>query len=256
MYILLCGYPPFNGPNDKIIFQSVLDGKFSFPEEDWSGVSNQAKGLIRKMLVHDFNKRQYAGECLTDEWFKLKISATKANDSTKVLGNLKNFRTSSKLQKAVLLYIISFFDMKEEKDELLKTFQELDLDNDGQLTKDELLAGYCKMLGEDEAQKEVTRIFATIDVNNTEAIDFTEFLLATVNYQKLLNEGKMSTVFQMIDVDGSGGISRSEIKEFFSISGGDDGFITEMIQEVDANGDGEISYLEFKEMMGKMILKF
>jgi len=257
MYILLCGYPPFNGPNDKIIFQSVLDGKFSFPEEDWSGVSNQAKNLIKKMLVHDFNRRQTAGECLTDEWFKMKINTTnKTHDTNKVLGNLKNFRTGSKLQKAVLLYIISFFDMKEEKDDLLKTFKEIDLNNDGQLTKDELLTGYKNIMGEDEAQKEVERIFSTIDVNNTEAIDFTEFLLATVNYQKLLNESKMSTVFQMIDSDGSGEISRKEIKEFFSMSGGDEGFVSEMIQEVDTNGDGDISYEEFKEMMGKMVLRF
>lgn len=257
MYILLCGYPPFNGPNDKIIFQSVLDGKFTFPEEDWSGVSNQAKNLMKKMLVHDFNKRQTAGECMTDDWFKLKISATtKSHETSKVLGNLKNFRTASKLQKAILLYIISFFDMKEEKDELLKTFQEIDLNNDGQLTKDELLIGYKNIMGEDEATKEVERIYQVIDVNNTDAIDFTEFLLATVNYQKLLNENKMSTVFQMIDSDGSGEISRQEIKEFFSMSGGDEAFVSEMIQEVDANGDGEISYVEFKEMMGKMVLKF
>jgi len=39
MYILLCGYPPFNGPNDKTIFQRVLEGKFAFPEEDWNGIS-------------------------------------------------------------------------------------------------------------------------------------------------------------------------------------------------------------------------
>ena len=36
---------------------------------------------------------------------------------------MKNFRADYKLQKAVLLYIISFFDIKDEKEELLKTFK-------------------------------------------------------------------------------------------------------------------------------------
>jgi len=41
------------------------------------------------------------------------------------------------------------------------------------------------MMDEDEAKKEVDRIFTTIDVNNTGAIDFTEFCLATINHKKL-----------------------------------------------------------------------
>ena len=71
------------------------------------------------------------------------------------------------------MYIISFFDLKEEKDELLKTFKKLDLDHDGQLTPDELIIGYTAMMGEEDAKKEVDRIFKSIDVNHTGAIDFT-----------------------------------------------------------------------------------
>ena len=102
-------------------------------------------------------------------------------------------------------------------------------------------------MGHDEAQVEVDRIFKTIDVNNTNEIDFSEFLLATVDYKKLLNDTKLNQIFNMIDADGSGGISRQELKEFFSMSESDSSFVNEMIKEVDANGDGEISYPEFKE---------
>jgi len=119
MYILLCGYPPFNGPNDKVIYQKILEGKYSHPEEDWSGVSKGAKDIIKKMLTYDFTKRSNCQELLQHEWFKMKSD----NDlclkkSGKVLANLKNFSTEFKLQKAILLYIISCFDLKEEKEEL------------------------------------------------------------------------------------------------------------------------------------------
>lgn len=253
MYILLCGYPPFNGPNDKIIFQRVLEGKFQFPEEDWSGISKKAKELIQKMLTYDPTKRISVSDVLQHEWFKQNLTTVKNANKNNVLNNLKNFRSDTKLQKAVILYIISFFDLKEEKDELLKTFKELDLDHDGQLTKDELMIGYSKLMGEENAKKEVDKIFVTIDVNGTGAIDFTEFCLATVNHRKLLTRDRLTQVFKMFDSDGSGTISREEIKDFFSMSeGGDDGFAQELIEEVDKNGDGEISFNEFKEMMEKL----
>jgi calcium-dependent protein kinase len=71
--------------------------------------------------------------------------------------------------------------MKEEKDELLKTFKKLDLDHDGQLTPEELIIGYSAMMGEEDARKEVERIFTSIDVNNTGAIDFTGKVLLIQN---------------------------------------------------------------------------
>jgi len=132
------------------------------------------------------------------------------------------------------LYIISIFDIKEEKDELYKTFKELDLDGDGQLTHDELMMGYSKTLGEEDAKIEVDRIFETIDVNNSKAIDFTEFLLATVNHKKNVSQERMSTVFKMFDKDHSGTIDKNEIKEFFYMSGAEnDEFVNNLIVEVD-----------------------
>ena len=36
MYIMLCGYPPFAGSNDKEILHNVLRGKYEFPDAEWS----------------------------------------------------------------------------------------------------------------------------------------------------------------------------------------------------------------------------
>ena len=50
LYILLCGYPPFNGETDSDIFEAIKVGKYSFPKEDWGRVSPSAKSLVKKML--------------------------------------------------------------------------------------------------------------------------------------------------------------------------------------------------------------
>ena len=43
LYILLCGYPPFYGKNDKEIKDKILSGDLKFKEKDWRGISEEAK---------------------------------------------------------------------------------------------------------------------------------------------------------------------------------------------------------------------
>jgi len=60
LYILLCGYPPFNGPKDEVIMEKVKVGKYGFDTEEWVQVSDNAKNLIRHMLEKDPSKRYSA----------------------------------------------------------------------------------------------------------------------------------------------------------------------------------------------------
>lgn len=60
----------------------------------------------------------------------------------------------------------------------------------------------------------------------------------------------MRAAFKMFDKDGSGTISKDEIKE--ALGGLDEKLVEEIIREVDQNNDGEISFEEFEKMMNKM----
>ena len=60
LYIMLCGYPPFNGNSDKEIMEAVMIGKFKMEGEDWDCVSSDAKHMVRKLLERDVNKRYSA----------------------------------------------------------------------------------------------------------------------------------------------------------------------------------------------------
>ena len=57
LYILLCGYPPFNGANDKQIIEAVLKGKYTLDEPEWDDVCEDAKDLVRRLLTYDPDKR-------------------------------------------------------------------------------------------------------------------------------------------------------------------------------------------------------
>jgi MAP kinase interacting serine/threonine kinase len=85
IYILLCGYPPFYGccgsdcgwergefceSCQDQLFVSIQDGLYDFPEREWSGVSDEAKDLIRHLLVKDASQRYTAEMVLSHPWVK------------------------------------------------------------------------------------------------------------------------------------------------------------------------------------------
>ena len=69
LYIMLCGYPPFNGNHDDEILKSVQRGELRFDEEEWSEISKEAKDLIKRMVCKK-EKRLTAQEALKHKWFK------------------------------------------------------------------------------------------------------------------------------------------------------------------------------------------
>ncbi|CAG9115806.1 hypothetical protein JYU34_016708 [Plutella xylostella] len=84
-YILLCGYPPFRadcgldcgwerGENCRacqdLLFTSIQEGRYSFPEEEWAHISSEAKDLIRELLVREASHRLSAERVLSHAWLK------------------------------------------------------------------------------------------------------------------------------------------------------------------------------------------
>lgn len=68
-YILLCGYPPFNGYSDAEIFSSILTGELIFEPDRWDGVSEEAKDFVRCLLNRDSHLRPPAELALLHPWF-------------------------------------------------------------------------------------------------------------------------------------------------------------------------------------------
>ncbi|KAK3531416.1 hypothetical protein QTP70_019252, partial [Hemibagrus guttatus] len=83
LYILLSGSPPFTGhcgtgcgwdqgePCHQcqiMLFESIQEGKYEFPEKDWAHVSAEAKDLVCKLLVCDAKQRLSAEQVLQHPW--------------------------------------------------------------------------------------------------------------------------------------------------------------------------------------------
>lgn len=93
-------------------------------------------------------------------------------------------------------------------------------------------------------------MFAQVDSDNSGAIDYSEFVVATMNMKSMNSSSKLQSAFKMFDKDGGGSISTDELKTVLSFGQNlDDELINKIINQVDVNGDGEISYQEFEKLM-------
>jgi len=75
IYILLCGYPPFYADNAPSLFKKIMECRYDFDDSSWDGVSEDAKDLIRHLLVKNPKERWTAKQCAEHAWVK-GISAT------------------------------------------------------------------------------------------------------------------------------------------------------------------------------------
>jgi len=126
----------------------------------------------------------------------------------------------------------------------------MDENGDGKLQKNEIKKGYAEFFGKHLSDQEVDELFAKVDTDGSGEIEYSEFVVATLNEKNLLSNNKLQTAFKMFDKDGGGSISIDEIKEVLSFGQHlDEDVIQQIIKQVDENGDGEISYEEFSQMM-------
>ena len=102
----------------------------------------------------------------------------------------------------------------------------------------------------DMAEDEVDRILKLAEADGNGELEYSEWIVATIDKTKLLTEDKLRVAFKLFDKDGSGTISSDEIRQVLGVGKNiDENVWKEIIKEVDPNGDGVISFPEFKQMM-------
>ena len=128
------------------------------------------------------------------------------------------------------------------------SFQALDRDSDGKITKEELFNGFRKIysnLKESDLQKEVDRAFARADLDGDGCIDFSEWQISCVNKEQILKKERLAEAFKHFDKDGDGKISAKEIKKVLGTGGkkfGNENIWKQIIKEADEDGDGFITF--------------
>ncbi|EHA8590354.1 calcium-dependent protein kinase 29 [Cocos nucifera] len=250
LYILLCGSPPFWEDTEKGIFDAILRGEVDIQSSPWHAISANAKDLVLKMLTKDPKKRITAIQALEHPWLRKDGEASNKPLDSAVLIRMRQFAAMNKLKK-VALKVIAENLSEEEIRGLKQMFRNMDTDNSGTITYDELKAGLTR-LGSRISEAEIRQIMDAADLDKNGTIDYNEFIIATMHRHGLEKEENLLKAFQYFDTDGSGYLTRDELKRALSQNEViDDATITEIIEDIDADKDGRINYEEFVEMMTK-----
>ena len=257
LYILLCGYPPFNGNTNVEIFHAIQNQNPLFAGEEWDDITNEAKELIKLMLRKNPNERWNAEQCLKHKWFKILEDAEKNKNVHKnfkqiqmnAINHMAQFVNENRFKQAVLQFISTQFNIQKEEGDLRELFKSMDISGTGQLSKDEFCNKLMELYGENDGKNIASNIFNNLDLDGSGKISYDEFLSAMISSKKVVTEERLEKAFKMFDKDNSGKLSVNEIKAVF---GGTEEQWKNVINEIDLNNDGEVDFAEFKIMMENM----
>ena len=248
--ILLTGEPPFNGPNDAVIFDKIQKLDYFFSEK-WKYISNEAKDLVSHMLVPE-NARYNASEVLAHSWFRI------MNDNNKIFVNLnffnlsflKSYKKTNTFKKIILTYIASRINENDIND-LSKLFEMFDFDHDGQISFEEFENVLLNSKSNGIKNNEIKEIFNSLDTDKNGKIDYTEFIASCLEKNIYLNKDRLHEAFSVFDRDNDGVMTKEDIMTVLQLKNDDNKELDKIIKKIDKNGDGVIDKDEFEEFMNK-----
>jgi serine/threonine protein kinase len=100
-YVLLGGYPPFEGILEDLA-KEILRGYFEFHDEYWSEISQSAKEMISSLLVVRPEKRISAEQALSCKWMEMEDEKLILRDLSVAQASMrKSFHPKDKVKMAV-----------------------------------------------------------------------------------------------------------------------------------------------------------
>lgn len=146
-------------------------------------VSEEAKNLIKRMLVVSTKDRITADMALRDPWFHkftktIRVGSQEDKLDSNILERLRDYRGVSTLKKAAMNLLVKMADFKEIE-HMRNLFMRLDKDQTGDITVAELREALQEaQIKIDET--ELDKIVNEVDYRGDRLINYSEFLSATI----------------------------------------------------------------------------
>lgn len=101
VYIMLGGYPPFYSDNQTELFKLIKKGIYQFHPKYWDHISEDAKDLIRSMLVINPDHRPSCATLLKHTWITHDDETLSGRDISGSLAEMRAWNVKRKFRGAV-----------------------------------------------------------------------------------------------------------------------------------------------------------
>ena len=254
MYILLSGEPPFQGETEEEVFKEIKKCKYNFNLNAFKDVSYNCKNLIKKLLEPNKKKRIKASEALKHPFFTEFFNpshAMTANKDLNILKKLINYKKStSKFHEAMYAFICNNFISIDEEKKLREVFRYIDKEGKNALSK-ENLKECLNEIGVDLPEEQLDADFKILDANQSNVIEYQEFLRAACDRNSLLTEENLKNTFLALSGgEGKKFINGEDIKKFiFKDLNIQDEILNEYLEQFGMKKEKTMNFEQFSDIL-------
>lgn len=207
MYILLCGYPPFDGDTDKKIMANILTSPVSFQDDPgdntWDSIQRETPEAIRfiQRLLRKYPKQRPTAHQAFQSSFIINMELEPVEHEV-ATDNLRNFVQMSKLKRLIRYEIaqkLTIFDKKKYLSEF----------GDGQTMTKEDAKKKLRTYGVD--QETIEKFFDAIDVTNDRQWNVSEFIAAVMEQHLYNTYETIKRAFAEMDADKDNNVDLREL---------------------------------------------
>jgi len=216
--LLMDGKQIYVGKTDKEIETKIKDRLFA-PNFTGFRHSTKAKEFIKKCLIRNDTTRPSAVELLQHDWLKPTVSMedigliSDEDGEEEIIILLPNnllvsfqlYLQANQLKRVSLNALAKNYTLLPEYQRI---FSLLDRTYSGSLSKEEFMKAFT---ASGFSSHEIERLFTQMDMNETGAVDYTEWVAATLEASGELEEDQIQEAFDLLDEDRSGAITKKNL---------------------------------------------
>lgn len=242
LHILLTNTVPFHGDSNEQLRESKAAGS-NLSVRTWSQFDLKVRGLIGAMLAKDPGNRPTAVECMEHPWLQ-DYSLPLPPALSAVMTNLRKYQGANSLKQAAQSFIAINTLTPNEKQPFSDIFTYINRSGKGEITQEELTWAFSLVNRAELAAFMAADVFKAVDINQSGFMDFSRFLLASMDYQIAVKSKHLKTAFDLLEPDLNGEIALEDLKAALRSQGNE-----EIWRNETKNGEGRLGFQEFVRVM-------
>lgn len=136
---------------------------------------------------------------------------------------------------------------------LSEQFRKFDKNNNGRLSREELIEGFREVRGIDFSEKEIDDLIKRVDVDGSGDIDYNEFITGATSSERMLTDDRLEQAFKLFDANGDKTISLAEIKAVLDHwKHVDEALVEKALKDIGKSAKNTLTFQDFKTFIKKL----